>query len=75
VTGMPPQEEAARLADMIHQNHLRAVVINMEHPSFDRGLAQQLANTLGGPCYTLPELKAEALLQKVRDEMREPATR
>ncbi len=72
VTGMPPQEEAARLADMIHQSHLRSVVINMEHPAFDRGLAQQLANTLGGPCYTLPELKAEALLQTVRGEMREP---
>jgi magnesium chelatase subunit D len=74
VTGMPPQEEAARMADMIHQGHLRSVVINMEHPAFDRGLAQQLANTLGGPCYTLPELKAEALLQTVRGEMREPAT-
>jgi magnesium chelatase subunit D len=75
VTGMPPAEEAARLADMIHQNHFRTVVINMEHPAFDRGLAQLLANALGGPCYTLPELKAEALLQTVRDEMREPVAR
>ncbi len=71
VTGLPPQEEAGRMADMIHQSHLRSVVINMEHPAFDRGLAQQLANALGGPCYTLPELKAEALLQTVRDELRE----
>ncbi len=46
----------------------------MEHPAFDRGLAQQLANALGGPCYTLPELKAEALVQTVRDEMREAPT-
>jgi magnesium chelatase subunit D len=75
LTGIPPQEEAARLADIIHQSHLRSVVINMEHPAFDRGLAQQLANTLGGPCYTLPELKAEALLQTVRDEIREAPTR
>jgi magnesium chelatase subunit D len=69
VTGMPPQEEAGRMADMIHQSHLRSVVINMEHPAFDRGLAQQLANALGGTCYSLPELKAEALLQTVRGEL------
>jgi Mg-chelatase subunit ChlD len=69
VTGLPPQEEAGRMADMIHQNHLRSVVINMEHPAFDRGLAQQLANALGGACYTLPELKAEALVQTVREEL------
>jgi len=31
---MPPNEEAARMADMIHQSHLRTVVINMEHPAF-----------------------------------------
>jgi magnesium chelatase subunit D len=74
VTGMPPQEEAGRMADMIHQCHLRAVVINMEHPAFDRGLAQQLANALGGPCYSLPELKAEALLQTVRGELVERKT-
>jgi magnesium chelatase subunit D len=69
VTGMPPQEEAARLADMIRQNHLRTVVVNMEHPAFDRGLAQQLANALGGTCYTLPELKAEVLVQTVKGEL------
>ena len=75
LTGMPPQEEAARMADMIHQSHLRSVVINMEHPAFDRGLAQQLANALGGPCYSLPDLKAEALVQTVRGEMRDATTR
>lgn len=75
VTGLPPQEEAGRMADMIRQDHLRTIVINMEHPAFDRGLAQQLANALGGPCYTLPELKAEALVQTVREEMRDKVTR
>lgn len=69
VTGMPPQQEAGRVAMMIHDSHLRTVVINMEHPAFDRGLAQELANALGGPCYTLPELKAEALVQTVRGEL------
>lgn len=69
VTGMPPQQEAGRIAMMIRDSHLRTVVVNMEHPAFDRGLAQELANAVGGPCYTLPELKAEALVQTVRGEL------
>jgi Mg-chelatase subunit ChlD len=69
VTGMPPQEEAGRVADMIHQTHFRSIVINMEHPAFDRGLARQLSIELGGACYSLPELKAETLLETVRGEM------
>lgn len=69
VTGMPPQEEAMRMANMIHDSHFRTVVINMEHPAFDRGLAQQLADAIGGPCYTLPELKADALVRTVRQEL------
>ena len=69
VTGMPPQQEAGKIALMLHDSHLRTVVINMEHPAFDRGLAQELANALGGPCYTLPELKAEVLVQTVREEL------
>lgn len=69
VTGMPPQEEAGRMAHMIHDTHLRTIVINMEHPAFDRGLAQQLANALGGPCYALPELKADALVKTVKGEL------
>jgi len=69
VTGMPPQEEAGHMADLIHQAHLRTIVINMEHPAFDRGLAEQLAVALGGSCLTLPELKADALVQTVRGEM------
>jgi len=57
------------MAEMIHDAHFRTVIINMEHPAFDRGLAQELANYVGGPCYTLPELKAEALLKTVRQEL------
>ncbi len=41
----------------------------MEHAAFDQGLAQALADHLKAPCYTLSELKAEALYQKVREEM------
>lgn len=70
MTDMPPQEEALRIATMVHKSDLRTVVINTEHEAFDRGLAQGLADTLGGPCYTLKQLKAEELYQTVREEMR-----
>jgi len=41
----------------------------MEHKAFDQGLAQALGEHLKAPCYTLSELKAETLYQKVREEM------
>jgi len=66
---LPPQEEAYRIADMIREADVRSVVINMEHAAFDQGLAQALADRLDGPCYTLPELKAEALVRTVQDEL------
>jgi magnesium chelatase subunit D len=69
MTSIPPQEEASRLAEMIAEDKIRSVVINMEHTAFDQGLAQNLADHLNSPCYTLSELKAEALYQKVREEM------
>jgi magnesium chelatase subunit D len=42
----------------------------MEHASFDRGLAQALAEELDGPCYTLHDLKADILYRTVKDELR-----
>ncbi len=69
MTGLPPQVEMARMAGMIHDSHYRTIVVNMEHPAFDRGLAAELANLLGGPCYSLPDLKAEALVQTVKGEL------
>ncbi len=69
VTGMPAQEEAHRVAEIIRKAHIRAVVINMEHASFDRGLAQALANAMGAPCYTLHQLRAETLYHTVRSEL------
>jgi len=71
VTNLPPQEEAYRIAEMFPQAHIRSVVINMEHEAFDQGLAQALAEHLESPCYTLAELKAEALLHTVRGELEE----
>ena len=70
VSDLPAQEEAHRVAKMILEEGIRSVVINMEHASFDRGLAQALAEELAGPCYTLHELKADTLYQTVKDELR-----
>lgn len=66
---MPPQDEAHRIAEQIAEDEIRSVVINMEHAAFDQGLAQTLAEHLQAPCYTLNELKAETLYQRVREEM------
>jgi magnesium chelatase subunit D len=69
---LPPQEESYAFAEQIADRNYRTVVINMEHASFDQGLAQALADHLEAPCYTLNELKAESLLNTVRHEMAEP---
>ena len=69
MTDLPPQEEAHRVADRFQQAHIRTVTINMEHTAFDQGLAQSLADHLGGPCYALSELKAELLYHTVRQEL------
>ena len=66
---LPPQEEAHLVADKIRQQGIRSIVINMEHAAFDQGLAQELAERLDGPCYTLQELKAEHLYHTVRQEL------
>jgi magnesium chelatase subunit D len=70
MTDLPAQEEAHRVAKMIEEEGIRSVVVNMEHVSFDRGLAQALADELHGPCYTLHELKADTLYRTVKDELR-----
>jgi magnesium chelatase subunit D len=69
ITGRPPQEEAMLVAQAIAREHVRAVVVNTEHVSLDRGLARRLATALDAPCYTLEELKAESLYQTVRQEL------
>ena len=66
---LSPQEEAHRIAHLIKEENIRSVTINMEHVAFDQGLATKLADKLGGPCYTLAQLKAETLLETVRKEM------
>lgn len=70
ISDLPAQEEAHRVSKMIKEESIRSVVINMEHASFDRGLAQALAEELAAPCYTLHDLKADILYQTVKDELR-----
>jgi len=72
IGALPPQEESYQFAEQINAHNFRSVVINMEHVSFDQGLAQALADHLKAPCYTLTELKAENLYNTVRQEMVEP---
>jgi Mg-chelatase subunit ChlD len=69
LSNLPPQEEAHRIARLIHDEQIRTITINMEHVAFDQGLAAKLAEKLGGPCYTLAQLKAETLLDTIRTEM------
>jgi len=69
LSDLPPQEEAHRAADRIKEASIKSVVINMEHAAFDQGLAQKLAERLGCLCYTLSELRAEALYQAVKGEL------
>ncbi|MEL6272605.1 MAG: VWA domain-containing protein [Chloroflexota bacterium] len=64
-----PQDEAMRIADQIREADIKTVTINMEHKAFDQGLADKLAERLGGHCYTLDELHADALVKTVRGEM------
>ncbi len=69
MTGLPAQEEAQGIADQIRRSGIRAVVINTEHESLDRGLARSLADKMGAPCYTLRQLGAQELYRTVRDEL------
>ncbi len=69
MAGLPPQEEAMRMAYAIARAHIPALVINMEAPAFDRGLARDLAAAMQASCHSLPTLKMNTLLQAVREEI------
>ena len=71
LTGTPPQEEAHKVADFIRRAGIHSIVVNMEHPAYDRGMAKNVARALGGPCYCLAELKAAELYRTVREELGE----
>jgi magnesium chelatase subunit D len=65
----PPQEEAYRIADQIKEEPIQSIVVNMESADYDRGLAQELAEHLGGVCHNLASLHADSLLSMVRSEL------
>ncbi len=67
---LPPQEEAHMIADQIAESKIRSIVINMEHASFDQGLAAALAERLKAPCYSLEEMKADALYNTVKGQLK-----
>ena len=69
VSNATPQDEAHRLAENFKREEIKTVTINMEHVAFDQGLASKLAERMGGPCYTLGQLRADILYQTVRNEM------
>ena len=75
MSNMPPLEEAHLMAGRIAEEHIRCVVVNMEHEAFDQGLACDLAKHLESPCYTLNELRAESLYYTVRQEMGSSGTK
>lgn len=64
-----PQDEAHMIANLIREQNIRTVTINMEHVAFDQGLAKKLADKLGGPCYSLSQIRTENLLETVRTEI------
>jgi magnesium chelatase subunit D len=69
IGALPPQEESYHFAEGIASERVKSVVINMEHAAFDQGLAQQLADHLKAPCYSLADMKAENLYHTVQQEM------
>lgn len=69
LTDTPPQEETRQIADLIRRTGIHSVVVNMEHPAYDRGLAQDVARALGGRCVCMAELRAAALFETVREQL------
>ncbi|HWQ14702.1 MAG TPA: VWA domain-containing protein [Roseiflexaceae bacterium] len=66
---VPPQAESYALADFIAAQSIKAVVIDTEHPIFERGLARQLAHHLKGRYYRLDDLREGGLVDLVRTEL------
>lgn len=69
MSDMNPQRETEQIAEQIKDDGFRSVTVNMEHDAFDQGMAQRLADKLGGPCYRLSDLRAETLYATVKQEL------
>ncbi len=69
ISNLPPQQEAYQIADLIAARAIRAIVIDTEQPTFERGLSRQLAEHLKGAYYRLEDLRDGGLEQAVRRQM------
>lgn len=67
---LPPQTEAYELAKFIASQEIYSVVIDTEHPVFERGLARKLAEYLKGSYYRLDDLREGGLVELVKAELR-----
>ncbi|MBC8161760.1 MAG: VWA domain-containing protein [Roseiflexaceae bacterium] len=67
---LPPQTEAYELAKFIAAQDIYAVVIDTEHPVFERGLARKLAEFLQGSYHRLDDIRDGGLAELVRAELR-----
>lgn len=66
---LPPQAESYALADFMATQSIRSVVIDTEHPIFERGLARQLAHHLKGHYHRLEDIQEGGLAELVRSEL------
>jgi magnesium chelatase subunit D len=66
---MKPQIEAYHIAAAVGGQNMHAIVIDTEHPNFDRGLSRQLAFHLQGDYYHLDDLSGGKLVRMVREQM------
>ncbi|MGV8082823.1 MAG: VWA domain-containing protein [Coriobacteriia bacterium] len=66
---LPPQEEAYKIADQIAEMDVKSIVIDLEVAQYQKGLARELADHLGGSCRALADLTANNLLTTVMEEL------
>lgn len=71
IGSLPPQQEAYQIADLIAAHEIRAIVIDTEHPNFERGLSRRLAEHLKGAYYRLEDLSDGGLVQAIRHQMQQ----
>ncbi|MCU0491495.1 MAG: putative cobaltochelatase [Chloroflexaceae bacterium] len=69
IGSQPPQTEAYQIAEFIGGCDIKAIVIDTEHPNFERGLSRNLAQRLKGSYYRLEELNDGGLVAAVRKQM------
>ncbi len=68
--GGDPLQDAYRMAEALARAQIPGVVINLEHPQFDQGLADTLAQHLRAPVLRLPDLRADTLTRAVQQVAR-----